>query len=278
MVEVVMGPEPEKMEVGPELTGNDTDTTLERITEKALLDDRRLTDINPRIIVALDYPSGQEAMTIVSRLDPAMCRLKIGKELHSVAGPQFVKWCIDLGFDVFLDLKFHDIPTTVAKACMVNAKLGVWMMNMHASGGSKMMCAARKAVDELGLENPPLLIAVTVLTSMGGDDLEEIGVPPYVPYQVKRLAKLARECGLDGVVCSPKEVALLRRGIAHDFLLVTPGISLSGSQRDDQKRVMTPVDAIRAGSSYLVIGRPVTQSEDPIATLGEINESIAEAA
>ncbi|HEC30792.1 MAG TPA: orotidine-5'-phosphate decarboxylase [Candidatus Yonathbacteria bacterium] len=235
------------------------------------------SEFESRVIVALDYSSVGEAMPVVTKLDPPMCRLKVGKELHSAGGPDFVKWCIAQGFEVFLDLKFHDISTTVAKACCVNAKLGVWMMSIHASGGSKMMKAARKAVDELELEKPPLLIAVTVLTSLVDEDLEEVGISPQVNYQVLRLAKLARECGMDGVVCSALEAPVLRKEFSSDFKLITPGISLDGEKRDDQERVATPRDAILAGANYLVIGRPITQAEDPVKVLQDISIEIAKA-
>lgn len=202
------------------------------------------------------------------------CRLKIGKELFTREGPELVRHFVRQGHDVFLDLKFHDIPNTVAQACRAAAALGVWMVNVHALGGSKMMKAARVALDEASGRRP-LLIGVTVLTSMGQEDLEEIGVHTEPAQQVLRLATLAKASGLDGVVCSPLEVAMLRREIGPDFRLVTPGVRPQGAALDDQARVLTPVDAIRSGSDYLVIGRPVTKAEDPLAILTEINRDIA---
>jgi len=226
-----------------------------------------------RIIVALDYPAAQAARQFVGRLAPHSCRLKIGKELFTREGPALVREFTDAGFDLFLDLKYHDIPNTVARACVAAADLGVWMMNVHASGGRRMMEAAREALEPLGAERP-LLIAVTVLTSMGDQDLHEIGVEGEAETQVLRLAGLAREAGLDGVVCSPREAARLRRELGDDFVLVTPGVRPAGSATDDQTRVMTPEDAIQAGSDYLVLGRPVTQAADPVKTLADFNQSL----
>ena len=185
-----------------------------------------------------------------------------------------VRTVIDMGFDVFLDLKFHDIPNTVAKACASAADLGVWMMNVHASGGRRMMEAGRHALDNYGA-NRPLLIGVTVLTSMAVEDLHEVGVMNDPAEQVQRLARLSQRSGLDGVVCSAKEVEILRPELGNDFLLVTPGIRPTGSDQGDQKRIMTPTDAVQAGSNYLVIGRPITQAEDPVAVLTSINSDLA---
>jgi orotidine-5'-phosphate decarboxylase len=227
---------------------------------------------NSKVLVALDFSSRQSALSFVEKLDPQLCRLKVGKELFAVAGSEFVSLLIQRGFDVFLDLKYHDIPNTVAKAVQVAAKLGVWMVNVHALGGRKMMEAAQKAL--LDCEHKPLLIAVTVLTSMEQSDLAEIGLQGTPKENVLRLASLAQSSGLDGVVCSAQEVALLRQTVGEDFCLVTPGIRPEGSSRDDQKRIMTPKEAINSGSSYLVIGRPITQSSDPVATLKAINASL----
>jgi orotidine-5'-phosphate decarboxylase len=227
----------------------------------------------PRVIVALDYPDAESASQLVIRLDSAQCRLKIGKELFTAAGPDFVRRLVDLGFDVFLDLKFHDIPSTVAKACSAAARLGVWMMNVHALGGERMLTAAREALSEL--TRPPLLIAVTILTSMDESDLRSIGLGGAPGDHVIRLATLAHDCGLDGVVCSSRETRELRTQLGRSFRLVTPGIRPSGCQMDDQRRVMTPADAVRNGSTYLVIGRPITQADDPLGTLLTINKELA---
>ena len=227
----------------------------------------------PRVIVALDYPDAESASQLVMRLDSAQCRLKIGKELFTAAGPDFVRRLVDLGFDVFLDLKFHDIPSTVAKACAAAARLGVWMMNVHALGGERMLTAAREALS--GLTRPPLLVAVTILTSMDETDLKSIGLGGTPGDHVIRLATLAHDCGLDGVVCSSRETRELRTRLGRSFRLVTPGIRPSGSQMDDQRRVMTPADAVRNGSTYLVIGRPITQADDPLGILLTINKELA---
>jgi orotidine-5'-phosphate decarboxylase len=226
----------------------------------------------PRIIVALDFSSADEALSLVKTLDPATCRVKVGKELFTRAGPAFVEQLHGLGFEVFLDLKFHDIPNTVAKACRAAADLGVWMVNVHALGGRRMMEAAREAIESSN--HQPLLIAVTILTSMGEEDLQEIGLPVDPEANVLRLAQLAESSGLDGVVCSPREVAALRETVGDSFALVTPGVRPAGVSTDDQKRVTTPEDAIRAGSSYLVIGRPITQAENPRTALENINLAI----
>jgi len=227
----------------------------------------------PRVIVALDYPDAESAWRLVMRLESAQCRLKIGKELFTAAGPDFVRRLVDLGFDVFLDLKFHDIPSTVAKACRAAARLGTWMMNVHALGGERMLIAAREALSEL--TRPPLLVAVTILTSMDETDLRSIGLGGAPGDHVIRLATLAYDCGLDGVVCSSRETQELRTRLGKDFRLVTPGIRPFGSQMDDQRRVMTPSDAIRNGSTYLVIGRPITQADDPLGILLTINKELA---
>jgi orotidine-5'-phosphate decarboxylase len=222
---------------------------------------------NKPIIVALDFPNAAPALSLVDRLDPELCRLKVGKELFTRNGPDFVEDLIKRDFDVFLDLKFHDIPNTVAGAVAAAADLGVWMVNVHAGGGRSMMEAARKV---LPAEQGTLLIAVTVLTSMGDEDLRELNVSATSEEQVITLATLARDCGLDGVVCSARETSMLRQSLGQSLLLVTPGIRPVGDSKDDQKRVMTPGEAIQDGSNYLVIGRPVTQAEDPIAKLEQI--------
>lgn len=226
---------------------------------------------DPRVIVALDYAAAAPALEFVSRITPDLCRLKVGKELFVSAGPQLVEKLAGQGFDIFLDLKFHDIPNTVAQACKAAAQLGVWMVNVHASGGRRMMETTREALE--ALPQRPLLIAVTVLTSMGAEDLAELGLPePAV--QVERLARLTKASGLDGVVCSAQEASLLKAACGQDFKLVTPGIRPASASLDDQSRVMTPEAAMSAGSDYLVIGRPITQSADPVATLRAINASI----
>jgi orotidine-5'-phosphate decarboxylase len=229
--------------------------------------------IDKPIVVALDYDNKQAALELIDRLDPAMCRLKIGKEMFTLFGPQLVKEIHDRGFELFLDLKFHDIPNTVAKAVAAAAELGVWMVNVHASGGLAMMQAAKKALLPYG-DKAPLLIAVTVLTSMTDDDLKLLGIEVPAAEQVKRLASLAHLAGLDGVVCSAQEAQLLKSTLGEDFKLVTPGIRPVGSDAGDQHRIMTPAEALAAGSDYLVIGRPITQAADPLAALKAIVESL----
>ncbi|QYN47540.1 orotidine-5'-phosphate decarboxylase [Gilliamella sp. ESL0405] len=221
------------------------------------------------IIVAVDFSDVKSAWNFINQVDPKDCRLKIGKELFTHAGPDFIKQIKHKGFDIFLDLKFHDIPNTVAKAVAAAADLGVWMTNVHASGGSRMMTAAKDALNSYG-KDAPLLIAVTVLTSMESADLQEIGINVSPLEQATRLASLAKNCGLDGVVCSAKEVQSFRTRLGSDFKLVTPGIRPAGSNPDDQRRIMTPQRAQAAGSDYLVIGRPITQAEDPTKALHAI--------
>ena len=221
------------------------------------------------IIVAVDFADVKSAWNFIDRVEPNDCRLKIGKELFTHAGPDFIKQIMNKGFDVFLDLKFHDIPNTVAKAIIAAADLGVWMTNVHASGGSRMMQAAKDALYPYG-KDAPLLIAVTVLTSMEAVDLQEIGIHVSPLEQATKLALLAKNCGLDGVVCSAKEVQSFRTRLGSDFKLVTPGIRPAGSNADDQRRIMTPQRAQAAGSDYLVIGRPITQAEDPSLALQTI--------
>lgn len=224
------------------------------------------------VIVALDFPDEKKAMALVAQLQPSLCRLKVGKELFTRLGPAFVEKLVTAGFDVFLDLKFHDIPNTVAAACDAAADLGVWMMNLHASGGRKMMETARERL--AGKTHQPRLIAVTILTSLGEEDIHEIGFQGTPRENVLRLASLAESSGLDGVVCSPLEAAAIRARAGDNFLLVTPGVRPATAALDDQKRVMTPADAMAAGSSYLVIGRPVTAAPDPLQALKDINASL----
>lgn len=228
--------------------------------------------MNSRVIVSLDFPDGKHALDLCQKLDPKSCKLKIGKELFTREGPILVEKLIASDFDIFLDLKYHDIPNTVASACRAAADLGVWMLNVHASGGRVMMEAASEALDKT--VHKPLLIAVTVLTSMSQDDLNELGINKPVEEQVIKLATLAKSSGLNGVVCSAKESNRLKTELGKDFCLVTPGIRPVDSSVDDQKRVMTPSEAIEAGSHYLVIGRPITKANDPVAVLDSINKEI----
>lgn len=220
------------------------------------------------IIVALDAKSQYDALTIADQLDPSLCRLKVGKELFTHEGPSVVKALHDKGFEVFLDLKFHDIPNTTAQAVCAAADLGVWMVNVHASGGRKMMetCVERLKAGNYSTQ----LIAVTVLTSMGREDLRDIGLDIEPFEQVKRLAKLTQDSGLDGVVCSAQEAKMLRQDLGAKFALVTPGIRPAGANADDQKRIVTPKQAMLDGSTHLVIGRPITQSANPSQTLQDI--------
>jgi orotidine-5'-phosphate decarboxylase len=231
-----------------------------------------MTTVKSNVIVALDYDNKHSALTLADRLDPKYCRVKVGKELFTAAGPAVVKELSDRSFDVFLDLKFHDIPNTVAKALSAAADLGVWMANVHASGGSRMMSAAKQALGNSGSDM--LLIGVTVLTSMDTSDLEEVGIKRTLSDQVLHLASMTKDSGLDGVVCSAQEARTLKEALGEDFKLVTPGIRLANSAADDQRRIVTPADAMALGSDYLVIGRPITQSADPLATLLEINRSL----
>jgi len=227
-----------------------------------------------KIIVALDFDDIKQATNFVDQITPESCRLKVGKEMFTLFGPQWVSELVERGFDVFLDLKFHDIPNTVAKACIAAANLGVWMVNVHAAGGINMMKAARQALESFG-DNRPLLTAVTVLTSMDSEQYSKVGFTRSIKEQVLHFAKMAQESGLDGVVCSAREAAFLSEQLGDEFKLVTPGIRPKGSDTGDQSRVMTPNQAIAAGSSYLVIGRPITKSSDPLKTLCEISESLA---
>lgn len=228
---------------------------------------------DPKIIVALDFPAENAALALADKLDPAKCRLKVGKELFTRSGPQLVEGLQKRGFEVFLDLKFHDIPNTASAAVAAAADLGVWMVNVHASGGEKMMLACRERLDTFGADKP-LLIAVTVLTSMGAEDLAGIGITDSPEAQVSRLATLTRNCGLDGVVCSAQEAPKLKAEQGSDFKLVTPGIRPLTADKGDQQRIMTPSDALKAGSDYLVIGRPITQAADPLAALEAIHTEV----
>lgn len=228
---------------------------------------------DPKVVVALDFDRKNDALSFVDKIQPSDCRLKVGKEMFTYFGPEFVKQLSNKGFDVFLDLKFHDIPNTVAKAVAASADLGVWMVNVHASGGSKMMAKAKESLDKYGAD-APLLIAVTVLTSMGQEDLLGLGINKTPEEQVLKLAGLAKDSGLDGVVCSAWEAARLKQEMGKEFKLVTPGIRPVGASIDDQKRIMTPPEAIDVGVDYLVIGRPITKAADPHQVLQQINQSI----
>lgn len=231
-----------------------------------------------RIIVALDYPDVPSAIVNAKRLDPTLCRLKVGNELFTSGGPDVVKALQDLGFDIFLDLKFHDIPNTVAGAVSAAARLGVWMVNVHAGGGMEMLQAAKDALADF--QDPPLLIGVTVLTSLSNEALSQIGWSMSAAELVQQFAKMTWQAGLDGMVCSAQEAQFLRsflhqQDAARSPVLVTPGIRPKGSDAHDQSRIMTPADAIASGSSYLVIGRPITKSSDPLGVLRKITEEIA---
>lgn len=226
----------------------------------------------PKIIIALDYASAAEAQALVQRLSPNRCHVKVGLELYTAAGPEFVRALTAQGFSVFLDLKFHDIPNTVAQACRQAATLGVWMLTVHCHGGLEMLRAARGAVAEI--KRRPLIVGVTVLTSLTTEQLSAIGVRDAVETQVLRLAGLAADCGLDGVVAAPTEATQLRARFPAPFRIVTPGIRVAGGVGDDQRRFLTPAAAIRAGADYLVVGRPVTRAPDPLAALSAIEREI----
>jgi orotidine-5'-phosphate decarboxylase len=230
---------------------------------------------DPRIIVALDFAGRVAAEEFAARLDPERCRLKVGSELFTAAGPDLVVRLVQRGFDVFLDLKFHDIPQTVARACRAASALGVWMINVHASGGRKMLEAARDAIPLA--PQSPLLIGVTVLTSLDDRDLPETGVSAAASDQALRLARLADDCGLDGVVCSAREAATVRAETGEEFVLVTPGIRPAGAPAGDQRRVATAAEAIAAGSDFLVVGRPVTEAVDAPAVLRELEREAQQA-
>jgi len=229
-----------------------------------------------KIIVALDHPTAQEALGLVAALGTTECALKIGKELFTREGPPIVRTLVEQGRPVFLDLKYHDIPNTVAAACQAAADLGVWMINVHTSGGPGMLRAARESL--AGRARRPLLIGVTVLTSLDAETLAAIGVDAPPEAQVLRLTRLARDCGLDGVVCSPQEIAAVKRECGASFLTVTPGIRPADASRDDQQRIATPAAAVRAGGDYLVIGRPITRAPDPARAVRDIASEIAAAA
>ena len=227
-----------------------------------------------RVIVALDYADQKQALEFVEKICPEQCKLKIGKEIFTRAGPQFVEVLVGKGFDVFLDLKFHDIPNTVKKAVYAAAQLGVWMVNVHAMGGQSMLSAAREGIDMAGNRHP-FLIAVSVLTSMSQVDLTQLGISDDLPDFVQKLAGMALNEGLDGIVCSAQEAPVLREAFGVSPLLVTPGIRPDWASKDDQQRIMTPEKAMASGASYLVIGRPITQHLNPAEALANINQSLA---
>jgi len=227
----------------------------------------------PRTIVALDFADAQSALQFVNKVEPQACRLKIGQELFTSAGPQLVEQLVRRGFGMFLDLKFHDIPHTVAQACRAASRLGVWMLSVHALGGSSMLTAAREAVG--GVLPRPLLIAVTVPTSMGREELGQLGISGEIDGAVLRLARVAHQCGADGVVCSGREARELKKHFGPEFCVVTPGIRLAQVNHDDQLRVVTPRQAVLNGADYLVVGRPVTRAADPLRALHEINREMS---
>lgn len=234
-----------------------------------IIDTQNMTSHLSPVIVALDFADEKQTLQFVRQLSPELCQIKIGKELFTATGRHLVEQLVNQGFKVFLDLKYHDIPNTVASACKIAAQMGVWMVDMHASGGQRMMEAAAEAVSQF--QQRPYLIGVTVLTSMTQTDLAQTGVDRSIDEQVMHLAKLSQQSGLDGVVCSAQEAVILRDQLGKEFLLVTPGIRLNSKSEDDQRRIMTPKKALAAGSSYLVMGRPITRSADPVLLLQQIN-------
>ena len=231
----------------------------------------------PRVIVALDFDNSSDALALAARLDPSRCAVKVGSELFTTAGPDAVRDLVARGFNVFLDLKFHDIPNTVAQACAAATRLGVWMMNVHATGGRAMLAAATDAVRNTSAaiaRAAPRLIAVTVLTSLADDDLREVGQTGTASAQALRLAELTRDCGLDGVVCSAIEARAMRERFGTSFALVTPGIRPAGAAIDDQSRIATPEGAVANGADFLVVGRPITRAPDPVCVVAQINRAI----
>lgn len=231
-----------------------------------------MADAGSNLIVALDFDSPKAAVELAAQLDPNIVRLKVGKQLFTLAGPDVVRELQDQGFDIFLDLKFHDIPNTVAKAVRAAADLGVWMVNVHASGGTRMMRAAKEALNDAPYQ--PLLVAVTVLTSMDQEDLVELGCHDEPIDRVCQLATLAQDAGLDGVVCSAAEAAVLSARQREEFLLVTPGIRRAGDAAGDQRRIVTPEGAVLAGATHLVVGRSITASPDPAAAAAQIRSAL----
>ena len=237
------------------------------------IDETGIAMNDPKIIVALDFADHKQAIEFVRKTSPDLCKLKVGKELFTSAGPALVEDLVDAGFDVFLDLKFHDIPNTVRKAAAAAAKLGIWMLNVHALGGESMMQAAREGVEMVSKR--PFLIAVTVLTSTTEGQLKDLGFQQSLPQLVEQLTRQALAAGLDGVVCSAEEAVMLRARVGESALLVTPGIRPAWAAADDQQRIVTPEQAMADGVSYLVIGRPITQHRDPLEALELIRDSIS---
>ncbi len=225
----------------------------------------------PKLVVAMDFDSLDAALAVAAGLDPGSCRLKVGHQLYASAGPLAVRSLQEEGFEIFLDLKFHDIPNTVAGACRAAADLGVWMVNVHAAGGPVMLEAAAESVHSTAT----LVTAVTILTSFDQAQFEQVGYSGQIGAQVVAMAKLAQQSGVDGVVCSAQEISMLRAQVGADFLLVTPGIRPKGAARGDQKRVMTPGQAIATGSNFLVVGRPITQAANPAGVVMDICNEIA---
>jgi orotidine-5'-phosphate decarboxylase len=230
-------------------------------------------NIVPKLFIAIDQNDINKAKELIQKLAPEMCGIKVGKELFTACGPEIIQWIQEKGFKVFLDLKYHDIPNTVEKACFVASKMGVSILNVHALGGIDMMLAAKEGVDKSN--NNPYLIAVTLLTSMDSNGLKDIGFTSTVNKQILNLAKIASQAKMDGIVCSAKDIINIKSELPESFLYVTPGIRLSSSTKDDQKRISTPLEAVKMGSNILVIGRPITQAKNPEAVLNEIMNEIS---
>ncbi|MBN3859840.1 orotidine-5'-phosphate decarboxylase [Neisseriaceae bacterium PsAf] len=227
------------------------------------------SEFDSPIIVALDFPSEEQAITFIRRLDPSLCKIKIGNELFTTTGRKFVESLVTQGFKIFLDLKYHDIPNTVQRACQVAANMGVWMVNVHTSGGRRMMEAAANGLANLA--HKPSLIGVTILTSMDESDLHELGIHKSIDQEILYLASLAQNSGLDGVVCSTHEVKQIKKQLGQSFITVTPGIRLQDTNTHDQKRIMTPKEAIEVGTDYMVIGRSITQTKNPLEIIYDID-------
>jgi len=227
----------------------------------------------PKIFIAIDHNDINKAKELIQKLPPEICGVKVGKELFTVCGPEIIEWIQVQGFKIFLDLKYHDIPNTVEKACFAASNMGISILNVHALGGKDMMLAAKEGVDKSN--NHPYLIAVTLLTSMGASSLKEIGFTSSVNNHISNLAISASQANLDGIVCSAKDIADIKSTLPESFLYVTPGIRLINSVKDDQKRIATPLEAIKMGASILVIGRPITQAKDPEAVLRNITDDIS---
>ena len=230
-------------------------------------------NIVPKLFIAIDTNDSNKAKDLIQKLSPEICGIKVGKELFTACGPGIIEWIQEKGFKVFLDLKYHDIPNTVERACFAASKMGVSILNVHALGGKNMMLAAKEGIDKSN--NNPYLIAVTLLTSMNSNELKDIGFSTSVNKQILNLAKSANQANLDGIVCSAKDIIKIKNVLPKNFLYVTPGIRLSNSSQDDQKRISTPLEAIKMGSSILVIGRPITKAKYPEVVLNEIMNEIS---